>query len=151
MRLTSLGSWARFNTWVGIHWLSKELTGEVPLNPLEVKCVEKLDGENKLLQLHLTVSTLEDPRPASHGQIRVLIGQIGSLHRNVTVVSEVEAVDGLITITFLSWFVFDQNAYSSSYSKSFFQVPTVQLIIETTEKIQYYLKIKMTKKKSRNE
>lgn len=140
MRLTGLGSRARFNTWVGIHWLSKELTGEVLLNALEVKCVEKLEGENKLLQLHLTVSTLEDPRPASHGQIRVLVGQIGSLHRNVTVISEVQAVDGLITITFLFWFVFDQNAYSSSYSNSFFQVPTVQLIIETTEKIQYYIK-----------
>lgn len=74
MRFTGLGSWARLNTGVGLHWLSKKLIGKVLLNALKVKCVEELEGENKLLQLHLAVSTLEDSRPPSNSKISVLVG-----------------------------------------------------------------------------
>jgi hypothetical protein len=126
LRLTSLSGRARLNSWIGLHRLPKKLFGQVS-NTLQIKCVEKLEGENNLLQLHLSVHPLKDPRTTSHSQTRILEGQIGSLHRYVTVVPEVEAVDRLVPVPFLLRFVFDQNAYSRCDPRPFLQVSGIQL------------------------
>jgi hypothetical protein len=84
-------------------------------------------GEYDLLQLHLPVRALKDPGAAGHRQVRVLVGQVRSLHRYVTVVPEVEGVDRLVPVTFLLRFVFDQNAQTTFFSPRFYFPRTKKL------------------------
>jgi hypothetical protein len=134
LRLTSLSGRARLNSWIGLHRLPKKLFGQVS-NTLQIKCVEKLEGENNLLQLHLSVHPLKDPRTTSHSQTRILVGQIGSLHRYVTVVPEVKAEYGLVPVTFLFRSVLNQNAHACCYSQPFLQVSGIYLQYKKDERI----------------
>lgn len=109
--------------------LSHQLLRQL-FDPLEIKGVEKLERENNLLQLNLPGNPLKDSRPTSHRQISVLVGQIRPLHRYVTVVSEVEAVNRFVAIALLFWIVLDQNADTSCYSNAFLQVSTVNFVAE---------------------
>ena len=47
------------------HRLAHKLHWQV-LDAPQVKCVEKLEGVQKILQLHLPIHTLENPRPTNH-------------------------------------------------------------------------------------
>lgn len=123
-RLTSLSSRGGLNTRVRIHRLPQKHFWQV-LNALQIKCVKQLKRKHKLLQLNLPIHSLEDAGSTSHSQISVLIGQIRSLHSYVTIVSKVEAVSCFISVTFLFWFVFDQNAYTRCYSQPLLQVSSI--------------------------
>ena len=62
------------------------------------------------MELDLAVGALEDARPAGDRQVRLLVGQVRALHRDVAVVAEVEAVDGLVPVAVPVRDVLDQHA-----------------------------------------
>lgn len=126
MWLTSLSSWAWLNTRVRLNWLPKQLLRQV-LNTLQIECVKQLEREHKLLQLNLPINPFKNAWPTSHSQICVFICQIGSLHWYVAIITKVEAVDGLIPVTFLFWIVLDQHTDSCCYPNSFLQVSRINL------------------------
>ena len=99
MWLTSLSSRNGFNSWVWVNRLAKQLFWEFT-NSLQIESVENLKGEDDLVEPNLTGDAFKNARPTSNSQIRVLVSQVRSLHRYVTVVSEVKAEDGLVAITF---------------------------------------------------
>lgn len=107
--LASLGRSDGLDAEVWLDGLDNKLLGKV-LDALEVKRVEEFKGENNLLKLHLAIRPLEHPRSACHRQVRILVRQIRSLHRYVTVVPEVKAVYRLVPVAFLFRLVFYQNA-----------------------------------------
>lgn len=88
---------------------AEQVPGQVR-DALEVEGVEDLEGEDDLVELHLAVDALEDARPAGDRQVRLLVGQVRALHRDVAVVAEVEAVDGLVPVAVAVGDVLDQHA-----------------------------------------
>ena len=94
-------------------------------DPFEIEGVEELEGEDELLKLDLAVHPFEHARPARNGQIRILVRKIRSLYGYVTVVSKVEAVDGLVTVPFLLRHVLDENADTGRYSQTLLKVPMI--------------------------
>lgn len=124
---TSLSSRAGLNTRVWFHKLHRRKLLRQVLNPLQVKSVQDLEREHNLVQLHMPVHPFEDPRTTSHRQAGVLVSQVGSLDRNVTIVPEIEAVHGLVSVTFLFRLAFDQNAQTSRYPQAFLKISGVYL------------------------
>lgn len=124
MGLAGLGGGAGLDGGTRLNRLTQQVGGQVG-DPLQVESVKKLEGENQLLQLHLTVHSGEDAGAAGHRQIRILVGEISSLHRDVTVVSKVEAVNRLVPVSFLLRLVLDQNAYPRCDPQSFLKVPRI--------------------------
>ncbi|KAM1009963.1 hypothetical protein ACFX2C_045493 [Malus domestica] len=127
MGLTGLGSRAGLHARAGLHNLHICKLLRQILNPLQIKCVQNLEGEQNLVQLHLPVHPFENPRPTSHSQIRVLVSQVRPLNRHVAVVPEIEAVNCLVSISFLLRLVFDQNADSRRYPQPFLKISGVYL------------------------
>lgn len=124
---TSLSSRAGLNTRAWFHKLhGRKLLGQV-LNPLQVKSVQDLEWEHNLVQLHMPIHSFEDPRTTSHRQAGVLVSQVGSLDRNVTIVPEIEAVHGLVSVTFFFRLAFYQNAQASRYPQAFLKISGVYL------------------------
>ena len=74
------GIWAGLNRWAVLNMGTEKLLRQV-LDSLQVKSVEKLEGEDELLQLHLVVGPFEDATPTGHSQVSVFIGQVLPLHR----------------------------------------------------------------------
>ena len=64
------GIWAGLNRWAGLNMGTEKLLRQV-LDSLQVKSVEKLEGEDELLQLHLAVGPFEDATPTGHSQVSV--------------------------------------------------------------------------------
>ena len=126
MGLTGLSGWR----WLHIGRRGDRLPQEIRrqlLDALQVKGVEELEGENNLLKLNLTVGPFEDSGTTGDGQIRILVGQVRPLHRYVTIVSEIEAVYGLVPVSFLPWNILYQHAYPRCYSQPLLQVSRVDL------------------------
>lgn len=132
MGLQGLGIWAGLNSWAGLNGLAEELLREV-LDALEVESVEELEREHNLVELDLAGGPLKDAGAAGDGEICVLVRQIRALNGNVTVVSEVETVDGLVSVSFLLRLVLDQNADSCGYAHALLHTPCVQLVAEGDE------------------
>lgn len=104
--------------------LPQQLGGQLS-DPFEVEGVEELEGEDDLLQLHLSVRPFEHARPSRHGQIRILVRKIRPLYGNVTVVPEVEAVYGLVTVPLLLRHMLYQHADAGRYTQPLLKVPVI--------------------------
>lgn len=126
MGLQGLGLWAGLNSWAGFNGLTEKLLWKV-LDAPEVESVEDLEGEHNLVKLDLADDTLEDAGATGDGKVRVLIGQIRSLNGNMAIIAEVEAEDGLVSVTFLLRLVLDQNADTCRDAHALLHTPCVQL------------------------
>jgi hypothetical protein len=105
---------------------AEQVPGQVRDAP-EVEGVEDLEGEYDLVELDLAVGALEDAGAARDGQVRLLVGQVRALHRDVAVVAEVEAVDGLVPVAVAVGDVLDEHADAGGDAQPLVQAAVVNL------------------------
>lgn len=132
MAFRCLGGRRRLDVRRRFHRLTKKFLGQIT-NTLEIKGIEDLEGENKLLKLDLSVRPLEDSRTSGDGQVGVLVRQVRALDGYVAVVAEVEAVDGLVAVAFFVGDVLDEHAEAAGYAEPLLQVAGVDLVGERHE------------------
>ena len=106
--------------------IAEELLRQIR-DPLELKCVEELKGEDDLLQFDLAVDAFEDARATGDCKIRFLVCQVRPLHRNVAVVTEIEAVYRLVSVSIALRHVLDQDTEPCCDPQPLLQVPMVEL------------------------
>lgn len=132
MAFRCLGGRRRLDVRRRFHRLNKKFLGQIT-NTLEIKGIEDLEGENKLLKLDLSVRPLEDSRTSGDGQVGVLVRQVRALDGYVAVIAEVEAVDGLVAVAFFVGDVLDEHAEAAGYAEPLLQVAGVDLVGERHE------------------
>lgn len=134
-RVSGLGLGGGLGGVGGRDGLPGQLSGQIR-NPFEIKSVEELEREDDLVKLDLPGHPLEDPTPAGHRQVRVLVSQVRPLHRHVPVIPEVEAVNGLVAVPFLLRHVLNQHAEPRRNAEPLLQVAGVELVGERHEVAQ---------------
>jgi hypothetical protein len=112
---------------------AEQVPGQVRDAP-EVEGVEDLEGEDDLVELDLAVDALEDAGAAGDRQVRLLVGQVRALHRDVAVVSEVEAVDGLVAVAVAVGDVLDEHADARGDAQPLVQAAVVHLQVGVVER-----------------
>jgi hypothetical protein len=126
VRLGRLGRRRGLDGGRGRHGRAEQFLWQVG-DALEVQGVEDLEGEDDLVELDLAVGALEDAGAASDGEVRLLVGQVRTLHGDVAVVAQVEAVDGLVPVAVALRHVLDQEADPGRHAQALVKAPVVHL------------------------